>query len=33
MTTTLITERLALTPVQLSDYADLTALWGDAAVG
>ncbi len=31
MTTTLITERLALTPVQLSDYSDLTALWGDAA--
>lgn len=31
MTTTLITERLVLTPVQLADYTDLTALWGDAA--
>lgn len=31
MTTTLITERLTLTPVQLSDYPELTALWGDPA--
>jgi RimJ/RimL family protein N-acetyltransferase len=29
MTTTLITERLTLTPVQLSDLGELTALWGD----
>lgn len=28
--TTLITERLTLTPVALSDYDDLRALWGDA---
>lgn len=31
MTTTLITERLTLTPVQVSDYPELTALWGDPA--
>lgn len=31
MTTTLITERLTLTPVQASDLPDLTALWGDPA--
>ena len=31
MTTTLITERLTLTPVQASDYPDLAALWGDPA--
>jgi RimJ/RimL family protein N-acetyltransferase len=31
MTTTLITERLTLTPVQISDFEDLTALWGDPA--
>lgn len=29
--TTLITERLTLTPVQTSDFADLCALWGDPA--
>ncbi len=29
MTTTLITERLTLTPVQASDYDDLRALWAD----
>ncbi|HYC96541.1 GNAT family N-acetyltransferase [Brevundimonas sp.] len=28
--TTLITERLTLTPVALSDYDDLRVLWGDA---
>ena len=31
MTTTLITDRLTLTPVQPSDLADLNALWSDAA--
>ena len=31
MTTTLITERLTLMPVQATDYADLTRLWGDPA--
>lgn len=31
MTTTLITDRLTLTPVQVSDFEDLTALWGDPA--
>lgn len=31
MTTTLITERLTLSPVQLSDYEELVALWGDPA--
>ena len=31
MTTTLITERLTLTPVQLSDYDELVSLWGDPA--
>lgn len=31
MTTTLITDRLTLTPVQASDLAELTALWGDPA--
>ncbi|MFC7378637.1 GNAT family N-acetyltransferase [Brevundimonas sp. GCM10030266] len=31
MTTTLITDRLTLTPVQASDYGDLTKLWGDPA--
>ncbi len=31
MTTTLITDRLTLTPVQPSDLADLTALWSDPA--
>lgn len=31
MTTTLITERLTLAPVQLSDYEELVALWGDPA--
>ena len=30
MTTTLITNRLTLAPVEMSDYDDLTALWGDA---
>ncbi|GAA0643971.1 GNAT family N-acetyltransferase [Brevundimonas lenta] len=29
MTTTLITERLTLAPVELKDYDDLVALWGD----
>jgi RimJ/RimL family protein N-acetyltransferase len=32
MTTTLITERLTLTPVALSDYDDLQAMWGDPDV-
>ena len=31
MTTTLITERLTLTPMQVSDFPDLTALWSDPA--
>ena len=31
MTSTLITERLTLTPVALSDYDDLRALWTDRA--
>ena len=31
MTTTLITERLTLTPVGLADLEDLIALWGDQA--
>lgn len=31
MTTTLITDRLTLTPVEASDLPDLTALWGDPA--
>lgn len=31
MTSTLITERLALTPVAVSDYEDLKALWADPA--
>ena len=31
MTTTLITDRLTLTPVQVSDFEDLAALWGDPA--
>jgi RimJ/RimL family protein N-acetyltransferase len=31
MTTTLITDRLTLAPVQLSDLDDLVALWGDPA--
>ena len=31
MTTTLITERLTLTPVALSDFDDLIALWSDPA--
>lgn len=31
MTTTLITDRLTLTPVQASDYDDLVRLWGDPA--
>lgn len=31
MTTTLITDRLTLTPVQPSDLADLNALWSDPA--
>ncbi|QDH72643.1 GNAT family N-acetyltransferase [Brevundimonas sp. M20] len=31
MSTTLITERLTLTPMQVSDYADLVTLWGDPA--
>lgn len=31
MTTTLITERLTLTPMQVSDFPDLAALWGDPA--
>lgn len=31
MSTTLITDRLTLTPVQASDYPDLVALWGDPA--
>lgn len=31
MTTTLITDRLTLAPVQVSDFEDLTALWGDPA--
>lgn len=30
--TTLITERLSLTPVALSDYDDLRAMWGDPEV-
>lgn len=30
--TTLITERLSLTPVALSDYDDLKAMWGDPEV-
>lgn len=30
--TTLITERLTLTPVALSDYDDLQAMWGDPEV-
>lgn len=29
MTSTLITERLTLTPVELADYEDLKALWSD----
>ena len=31
MTTTLITERLTLTPVAVADYDDLKALWADPA--
>lgn len=31
MTSTLITERLTLTPVAVSDYPDLCALWADPA--
>lgn len=31
MTSTLITERLTLTPVDVSDYDDLRALWSDPA--
>ena len=31
MTTTLITDRLTLTPVAVSDYDELKALWGDPA--
>jgi len=31
VTTTLITARLTLAPVQLSDFEDLAALWGDPA--
>ena len=31
MTTTLITERLTLAPVALSDFDELVALWGDPA--
>lgn len=31
MTTTLITDRLTLTPVQASDFPDLVKLWGDPA--
>ena len=31
MSTTLITDRLTLTPVQAGDFAELTALWGDPA--
>ncbi len=31
MTTALITNRLTLTPVQASDFADLARLWGDPA--
>lgn len=31
MTTTLITDRLTLTPVQVSDFEDMAALWGDPA--
>lgn len=30
MTTTLITNRLTLSPVEVSDYDDLVALWSDA---
>lgn len=32
MTSTLITERLTLTPVAVSDYDDLQAMWGDPEV-
>ena len=31
MTSTLITERLSLTPIQASDFDDLVALWSDPA--